>query len=227
MATSERRLREAEFRERRRQLLRSQGTVLVAFALGLGLAIGAKEMAPAAFDAAVAVFVLGGVVSLLAAWRTARRAWRCPACDVRWESSDSLASFHWNHCASCGAALQAIPEQRERERLALAEFALEGLPHDELVARFTRRRRLGLLAAGAVALAGLAALVWVHAQGFGEPVTQGVAALFVAVAAAAAVLGSRCPRCRGGVVAGKGGHCQRCGLSLGRDVPEARGHSGS
>lgn len=213
-ATSERMLLEAELRVRRRRVLRAEAAVAGVFALGLGAVFAAKETAPGAFEAAVAFFAVATFGSLLAVWRTARRHWRCPACDVRWDTRDTLASFHWNHCPSCGAGLCAYPVQRDRERAAHIAFALADLPHDELVARFERRRRRGLWLAGAAALVGLAVLACIQGLELGEMAEQGVVAAFAAAVAGSLVWAMRCPRCQTGVIAA-GRHCQRCGLHLG------------
>jgi hypothetical protein len=206
-------LREAQFLERRRRVLRAFGLLGVVATGGIALCLVAKAWAQEAFEAAVIVFVVGTAAAGLAYLRTLRRDWRCPACDVRWESNDVLAGSNWNHCAACGAALRAAPQQRERERLAVTEFALQHLSHEELEARFLRRRRLGLLAFGGVALLGVVAFALVRAQGWGEWAQNGVVALCAGLGVAAVALAARCPRCGVGLLA-KGRHCQRCGFAL-------------
>ena len=213
MSDAELFLREAEFLQRRRRVLRSMGALGAVAAAGIALPLLAKLWAPEAFDAAVMLFVAGIAVAGLSHVRSLRRDWRCPACDVRWEGNDVLASSNWNHCAACGAALRAAPQQHERERLAVTEFALQHLPHQELEARFRRRRRLGLLACGGVALLGVAAFALVRAQGWGEWAQNGVVALCAGLGVAAVALAARCPRCSVGILA-KGRHCQRCGFAL-------------
>jgi rubredoxin len=160
------------------------------------------------------LFVGGSAVAGLSLWRTARRDWRCPACDVRWESQDALAAGRWNHCAACGVELRANPHQAEKERLATTEFEFEDLPHPELVARFRRRRRLGLIGLGASALLLVAALAVAHAQGWGKLAQQGIAASFTGVAVAVVATTARCPRCRVGILASEARHLQRCGFVL-------------
>jgi hypothetical protein len=207
---------EAGFRARRRRVLRAQAGVAVCALLGLGLVIVAKQAAPGAFEGAVACFAIATFASLGVAWQTARRHWRCPACEERWASQDVLASFAWNHCARCGAPLLAHPVQRERERLASLQFAMQAPSHEELLSRFERRRRSALIAAGLVVLAGLAALVQVQARAPAEWVENAVVAGFGGVVAGILVWGGRCPRCRSGIV-GRGRSCQRCGLRLDPD----------
>lgn len=211
--SSERMLLEAVFRERRRRVLRAEGWVVAAALIGLAAVAVAKQTAPAFFEVATAVFVLSVLASLLWVWRTANRYWRCPECDVRWETSETLASFNWNHCPSCGTPLLAHPKQRDQERAAFTEFALAALSHEELVERFERRRRRSMIVAGVGVLLGVALLVWVESLELGEFAGQGVAAFFSAVALGTVIWGARCPRCRTGIV-GRGRHCQRCGLSL-------------
>ena len=190
------------------------------FLLGLLAIVVAKETDPAAIEGATAGFVLAIFASLLFVWRTANRHWRCPSCDVRWETSDTLASFHWNHCTSCGAPLRAYPQQRERERAALTDFALAARSREELRADFERRRRRSLIAAGVATVAGLAALLAIEQTDVPEWVGQGTVALFTAIVAATVVHGARCPRCRTGIVT-RGHHCQRCGLQLGDPLSDA------
>lgn len=218
MSDAELFLREAEFLERRRRVLRSMGALGAAAVAGIALPLLAKLWAPQAFDAAVMIFVAGIAVAGLSHVRTLRRDWRCPACEARWDSNDVLASSHWNHCASCGAALRVAPQQRDRERLAVTEFELQHLPQEELEVRFRRRRRLGLLAFGGVVLLGAAAFVLVRAQGWGEWAQNGVVALCAGLGVAAVALAARCPRCGVGLL-GKGRHCQRCGFALQPGVP--------
>jgi len=218
MTTAELRIREADFRERRRRVLRGMGAVAVAGGGGIALVAVVRALAPEAFDAGVAVFVASFAASGLAYWLTLRRHWRCPVCEARWDGNDALASAHWNHCPACGTALRAVPVQAAHERIALTEFALEDLSEDELAARFLRRRRRGLLASGAAVVAGAAILVWSSDRGWSEMAEQAVAALFVGVAVAVGVTSARCPRCRVGLIAGRGRHCQRCGLRLRSDL---------
>jgi hypothetical protein len=218
MGTLELRLRESEFAERRGRVLRSQAAVGAVFVAGLALVAAARAAAPGAFEPATAFLSLGTLGALLVASRTARRHWRCPVCHVRWEAGHAWASAAWNHCPACGAALRAHPRQRDAERLAATRFAQEDVPHDRLVARFERRRRRALRGAGAVAAAGIAALVWVQGRGWGERVEQLVVAAVAGLVTALAVLGARCPRCRSGAVLGRQRHCQRCGLSLAREI---------
>jgi peptidoglycan/LPS O-acetylase OafA/YrhL len=218
MSDAELFVREAEFLERRRRVLRSMGALGAAAVAGIALPILAKLWAPQAFDAAVMIFVAGVAVAGLSHVRTLRRDWRCPACEARWDSNDVLASSHWNHCAACGAALRAAPQQRDRERLAVTEFELQHLPQEELEVRFRRRRRLGLLAFGGVVLLGAAAFALVRAQGWGEWAQNGVVALCAGLGVAAVALAARCPRCGVGLL-GKGRHCQRCGFALQPGLP--------
>lgn len=222
LTTSERMLLEAEFRERRRRVLRAEAGVVAAAVLGILGVVVAKQTAPAAFEAATAVFVLSVLGSLLWVWRTANRYWHCPGCEVRWETRDTLASFQWNHCTHCGTPLRTYPSQREQERAAFTEFALEALPHEEWVARFERRRRRSLIAAGAAAVLGIGLLVFVGSLELGEFAGQGVAAFFTAVVVGTTLWGSRCPRCRTGIIS-RESHCQRCGLSLGEEISEPSG----
>jgi hypothetical protein len=217
MSDAELFLREAEFLARRRRVLRSMGRFAAAAVIGLALPILAKLWAPEAFDPAVMLFIAAIAVTGLAHVRTLRREWRCPACEMRWQGNDVLASGYWNHCATCGAALRAAPQQHERERLATTEFELQHLPQEELEARFRRSRRRGLLAFGGVVLLGAVLFGVVQAQGWGEyarnVVVAGCAGLGVAVTALAA----RCPRCSVGLI-GKGRHCQRCGFHFEPDA---------
>jgi len=223
MSDAELFLREAEFLERRRRVLRSMGALGAVAVAGIALPVLAKLWAPQAFDGAVMIFVAGVAVAGLSHVRTLRRDWRCPACEVRWEGNDALGSSHWNHCAACGATLRAAPQQRERERLAATEFELQQLPHEELAARFLRRRRLGLLAFGGVVLLSAVAFAVVQAQGWGEPARSVVVASCAGLGVAFAALAARCPRCSVGLV-GKGRHCQRCGFQFEPDgaAPEER-----
>jgi hypothetical protein len=214
-------LHAAEFEARRRRALRAMGVLVLASVTGLGLAMAAHELAPELFEPAVMLFVVTFGATGLALWRTLRRHWRCPACDARWDSSDVLASAHWNHCATCGEPLRVSPIESTREQSAVARFDRDETPHEELLARFLRRRRLGMLAAGVVAIAGVATLVWVQHQGWGELGEQAVVALFGGMLAAVVVTGARCPRCRVGIVARAGRHCQRCGLVLRSEVSGA------
>jgi hypothetical protein len=206
---------EAEFRERRRRVLRAQGAVLVCAVLGLAAVYAARQAAPDAFEAAVAGFVLATFGSILRVWWTARRHWRCPACDVRWQAQDAWASFSWNHCTTCGAPLLAAPVEREREREAARRFEMEAAVRtgDSWRARFEGRRRRSRWAAGLAALAGVGALAWVQARGAGEMLEQSVAAGLVAIVTGTLIWGARCPRCESGTI-GEGRHCQRCGLKL-------------
>jgi DNA-directed RNA polymerase subunit RPC12/RpoP len=206
-------LREAEFLQRRRRALRSLSLLGVAGLGGIALPIIAKLWAPEAFDAATMLFVGGVAITGLAHVRILRRDWRCPACEVRWQNNDVLASGYWNHCAACGAELRAAPQLQERERLAATEFELQHLPHDELEARFLRRRRRGLLAFGGVVLLGAVLFGVVQAQGWGELVRSAVVALCAGLGVAVAALAARCPRCSVGLLV-KGRHCQRCGFAL-------------
>lgn len=217
MAASEIHLRESVFLERRGRVLRAMGALYAVAAGGIGLCVVAKAWAPEAFDLCAMLFVGGSALSGLSLWRTLRRDWRCPACDVRWEANDALGSSAWNHCRSCGAELRANPQQADRERLAATAFALEDLPHAERVARFRRRRRLGLAALGAAALLLVAAFAFAHARGWGRTGQQAIAALFAGVAVAVGALSARCPRCRAGMLSGEGRHCPRCGFVLAPD----------
>jgi hypothetical protein len=209
-------LRQAEFLERRRRVLRSLALLGVAAVVGIALPILAKLWAPEAFDPATMLFIAGIAVAGLFHVRTLRRDWRCPACEVRWVNNDVLASGYWNHCATCGAALRVAPQQQERERLATAEFELQHLPQPELDARFRRSRRRGLLAFGGVVVLGAIAFGLVQAQGWGEYARNAVVALCAGLGVAVTALAARCPRCSVGLLA-KGRHCQRCGFQLESD----------
>jgi predicted RNA-binding Zn-ribbon protein involved in translation (DUF1610 family) len=212
-SAAERMLLEAEFRARRGRVLRAEGHVVLAAAIGLGAVVVARQAAPAAFEPATAFFVLATLGSLLRVWWVANRHWRCPACEVRWETKETLASFAWNHCPSCGAPLRAYPVQREQERAALAEFALDPRSPGELLDLFERRRRRGLWAAAVAMAAAAVALVWMAGHDLGDTIVQSVMAGFGALVAGAMLWAARCPRCRSGII-GQGRHCQRCGLRL-------------
>lgn len=214
MLSSDLLLREAKFEERRRRTVRRMGAFILAAVGGMGLMVAAHAWAPAAFDACGVAFLVALATTGLALCYTLRRHWRCPACEVRWEAQDVLASTHWNHCPSCGEALRAAPKQSPRERIAQTEFALENLSSEELAARFRRRRRRSLMAASAALIAALATLVWASQQGWSRRALQAVGALSGGVVFSIVVLSSRCPRCGVGVIAGESGHCQRCGLRL-------------
>lgn len=204
---------EASFRERRRTVLRAEGLVLACAVLGLGLVALVKGSGEAAVETAIACFVISVAGAMLNVWQVANRHWRCPACDVRWETRDTLASFQWNHCPSCGEALRAFPRPRDHERAARIAFEAGAPSHDQLVRDFERRNRRGAWLAGLAAAAGLVAMLWVSTSGLGETVEHAVVAGFGAAVAGSLVWGARCPRCRTGVIA-RGRHCQRCGLSL-------------
>jgi hypothetical protein len=214
-------LREPEFEGRRRRVLRAMGVFVWVSAAGLGVVIAVRALAPGAFDRGVMVFVGGFALSGLALWRTARRHWRCPACDARWELSDVLASRFWNHCARCGVALRAARPPTAREDAARARFEAEGLAPDELARRFRQQQRRSGLAAAALCVAGVATLAGIAGRGLPEWVEQGVVAGFAGIVLAVVVTGARCPRCRRGVLAGPGSHCPRCGLAPGLRDPRS------
>jgi hypothetical protein len=218
VTTNEHLLRAAEFEARRRRVLRAMAAFALATLGGVGLMLAARTFAPDDFDAGVAVFLAFFAATGLALWRTLGRHWRCPACAARWDTGDALASAHWNHCPTCGAPLRPAPAQATHERITTTQFALDDIPHDEIVSRFQRRRRRRLLGAGAVIVAGVATLVWVRDQGWGDAAEQVVVALFAGIVAAVGLTGTRCPRCQIGIVAGKARHCQRCGLLLRPDI---------
>jgi hypothetical protein len=224
MSMPESLLREAAFQERRRSVLRSMTALALATLAGIGLMLVARAYAPRAFDASVAVFLAAFAASGLAFWYRLRRHWRCPGCNVRWESGDALASAHWTHCPSCGESLRATPEQAAHERIASTHFALGDRSHEELVGSFLRRRRLGRIVAAVAVVCGAAVLVWGQQRGWSELAEQVVVALVAGLVAAVVVTSARCPRCRLGIVAGRGRHCQRCGLLLGRDLSAGADH---
>jgi hypothetical protein len=157
-----------------------------------------------------AVALLG---SLLRVVHVARRVWRCPVCGVRWAAGDSLASFQWNHCPSCGEPLRAFPRERERERIARMAFEMETLGGAALRRRFALRRRRAAWLAGALVLAGVAAWAWVHGRASRDWMEDALAAGLGGAVAAVFLWSMRCPRCRGGLV-GQAGACMRCGFRL-------------
>lgn len=218
MGDAETFLHEAEFLARRSRALRACGRLFAVGIGGIALCLLAKTSAPQAFQAAVILFVLSTAAAGLSYAYVLRRHWRCPVCDVAWESNDILGSSVWNHCAACGATLRAAPQQRERERLAVAEFEIQHLSRRELEARFLRRRRWGLAAFAGVVAVGVAGLVLVQIQGWGQNGRIGVMALCSGLGVATAALASRCPRCSVGLV-GPGRHCARCGFALEPDAP--------
>ena len=213
---------EALFQERRRRVLRAEALVAAALALGLLVVLAAKGSAPQHVTAAIAVLVALLSSAMLNVWRIARRHWRCPACDVRWQTVETLASLEWNHCSSCGAALRAHPRERELERSARLAFEREALPRDALLERLARRRRRALWSAAGILLAGLGFLAWLESRGVGNQVLQvALAGVSVAVAVTA-VSGARCPRCMVGMLA-PGRHCMRCGLHFEPPADAERG----
>jgi uncharacterized protein (DUF983 family) len=210
--TAELLTREAEFLTRRRRVARALASIPLTLVLGVGFLLAARELAPDAFDVAVALLVLGLAASCLQLWRVHRRHWRCPDCGAGWDLKDGFASAHWNHCQACGVPLRAAPAHSAVERTALREF--EELPSEELVKRFVRRRRWGMAGALGVFAAGLAALLWSQGRGWGGFAQNAVVAAFAGLVTAIVMLSARCPRCRIGIVAGRDRHCQRCGLLL-------------
>jgi protein-S-isoprenylcysteine O-methyltransferase Ste14 len=214
-STADGMLREAEFLQRRRRVLRAEALVALAFVLGLGLVAAAKLTSPDHLEVATAFFVVSLFGSMLRVWRIANRHWRCPACDVRWGTRETLASLHWNHCPSCGEALRVHPRQRERERIAQAAFELEALPIEILRERFAQRRRRALVWVGLVIAAGVCLLVWVQGRfpAARDWLENLVVAGFGGVVVGLLVWGMRCPRCQTGVLV-RGRYCMRCGLRL-------------
>ena len=186
------------------------GRLFGGFALGLAGLFAVRAVAPDAFQAANAIFVLLLAATGFSYWRTLRRSWRCPACNVRWQSDDVLASRVWKHCATCGAPLRVGPEPIERERTH-RDLPLTDPDDPSLAESFLRRRRRGMIAAGGVMAVGMAAYAWVHAHDLGEMAEQLVLAICVGISVVTAVLGARCPRCKIGVMTGAARHCQRCG----------------
>lgn len=204
---------EQRFLDRRSRVLRAAGAWFGSFALGIVALIVAKQRSEAALDALMPLFVCALAALGVRLWWTLRRHWRCPACEARWRFDGSLASAHWNHCGECGAALRVMPRQRPHELRGALDAACGGASHADLVARLRRNRRLGGAAATALGAAGIAAYGWIASLGLGETAEQVAAATAVGLATAVAVVGSRCPRCRSGIVGGVRGHCQRCGFS--------------
>jgi hypothetical protein len=204
---------EAGFRDRRRRVLRAEAAVAVCAVLGLGGVAAARQLAPALFEAATALFVLSTFGALGFVWWTARRHWRCPACDARWRTQESLASFAWNHCAACGTPLLAHPAQQEPERRAALEFELAGSMGGSWRARFEARRRRARWASAAALAVGGVGLVCIQPYGLGEDVLRALGAGLGAIVVGTHLWGSRCPRCTRGAI-GEGHHCQRCGLAL-------------
>ncbi len=205
-------LHQAEFEARRRRVLARLGGLLLIFALGLALLIAARQSGPVAEEAAAAVFSLTLIATGLWLWRTLRRVWRCPACDVRWVLGDALASLHWNHCAHCGTALRATAVRSTREREQLDAFDPSELA--DAGARLQRRGRIGLAVATCLAVVGLAVAAWAHGAGWSPLLQHAAIALVVGIGTVAAFVTSRCPRCSAATLGARGGHCQRCGLVL-------------
>ena len=169
-----------------------------------------------AFGSAAAIAVAG---SLLLVVRTARRHWRCPACDVRWETNDTLASFHWNHCSACGVALNGTPEPRSQEHAAAVQFELSRAAGVDVRRGIERRRRRSRWIAAGCLVVGIASLVWLEAAGASEWLRHAVIAAAGGSSLAILVHGARCPRCLTGTLA-RGRYCSRCGLSLEADLDE-------
>jgi hypothetical protein len=214
--------REAQLGERRRRVLRAEALVAASFGLGLAGVAAAKELAPGAFEEATAGFVLALAGSLLLVARTARRHWRCPACDVRWETSDTLASFHWHHCPACGVALTQARLPRPRERAASLDFELSRAAGADLRSTVERRRRRSRWVAGGCLALGLASLVWLDSVGAPEWIHRAAIAAAGGTSLALLVHGARCPRCGTGALV-RGVYCSRCGLSLDADLGAPQG----
>lgn len=214
MSTDQELLYSAEFQARRRLMLASAGRLFGGSALGLAVYVVLCESSPAIKDGDTATALLVVLFAVLGFdyWRTLRNDWRCPACEVRWDGAELLASSTWNHCGDCGAPLRAAPQGIEP-----AAPPVDG--DAALAERFLARRRTAMFAAGGVGVAGIAAFLWVHAHGWGDLAEQIVLAGFFAASVATGVHGMRCPRCRTGVVKGRAQHCPRCGWALPGDAP--------
>lgn len=208
---------EARFLARRDRVVQAAGVLFGGAALGLVALFVTKASTPEAFESVLPVFVCGLAALGARLWWTLRREWRCPACDVRWRFEDSLASAHWNCCADCGAPLRVVALRRDREWKAVLDEQLGVQSHAELVARFRRGRRRAGFAAVAAGAVGIGVYVWIAAQSLGDMAEQIAVATAVGLAVAIAAAGSRCPRCRTGILRFTGSHCQRCGFSLGEE----------
>ncbi len=199
----------SEFQERRRQVLRRQGHVLGIAFVGLavlGFAAGRDEAELGA--AVLPVWVIALLTVLARTWWLARREWRCPDCDERFQATDVFAASLWSHCPHCGVAFR---QDGPSPAVAEALRRTEGESHETLVERLKARRRM--MGVGLVAVVLVAGVLWWLAgrHGLGEE-REWIGVLAGGVATGLGLHAARCPRCERGIVAA--GRCPTCGFEV-------------